>query len=99
MCALHQLAQPARIPHVHPYTQEPTVCAAHAHTHMPMSTELLTPLCVCVLYVCGIPLQEFEELEEGSDVYKLVGPILVKQSVDEAKVDVERRLEFINSEM
>ncbi len=66
---------------------------------MPISTELLTPLCVCVLYVCAIPLQEFEELEEGSDVYKLVGPILVKQSVDEAKVDVERRLEFINSEM
>jgi hypothetical protein len=32
-------------------------------------------------------------------VYKLVGPILVKQSVDEAKVDVERRLEFIGGEM
>jgi prefoldin beta subunit len=53
---------------------------------------------VCAVCVCA-PLQEFEELEEGSDVYKLVGPILVKQSVDEAKVDVERRLEFINSEM
>ncbi len=32
-------------------------------------------------------------------MYKLVGPILVKQSVDEAKVDVERRLEFIGGEM
>ena len=44
-------------------------------------------------------VQEFEELEEGADVYKLVGPILVKQSVDEAKVDVERRLDFIGGEM
>ena len=43
--------------------------------------------------------QEFDELEAGADVYKLVGPVLVKQSVDEAKVDVERRLEFIGGEM
>jgi chaperonin cofactor prefoldin len=44
-------------------------------------------------------LQEFDELEPGADVYKLVGPVLIKQAMEEARVDVERRLEFIQGEM
>ncbi len=38
-------------------------------------------------------------MEEGDIVYKLVGPILVKQEHDEAKDDVFRRIEFIAKEM
>jgi prefoldin beta subunit len=32
-------------------------------------------------------------------VFKLVGPVLLKQDVDEAKANVDKRLEFINNEL
>ena len=32
-------------------------------------------------------------------VYKLIGPVLVKQDLDEAKATVAKRLEYINGEM
>jgi prefoldin beta subunit len=38
-------------------------------------------------------------LEEGDIVYKLVGPILVKQDHEDAKDDVNRRIDFISKEM
>ena len=38
-------------------------------------------------------------IEEGDGVFKLVGPVLVKQEVAEAKDNVEKRLQFINGEV
>jgi prefoldin beta subunit len=34
-----------------------------------------------------------------SNIYKLVGPILVKQEKQEAMTQVKNRIEFINGEM
>ncbi len=44
-------------------------------------------------------LQEFAQLTESNTVYKLIGPILVKQEQAEAKSNVETRLEFIRGDM
>ena len=43
--------------------------------------------------------QEFDQLTPGNAVYKLIGPVLVKQDQVEAKSNVETRLGFILSEM
>ena len=43
--------------------------------------------------------QEFEQLTPENAVYKLIGPVLVKQDQVEAKSNVETRLGFIRSEM
>eukprot|EP00742_Colponemidia_sp_Colp-10_P001947 GILJ01002080.1.p1 GENE.GILJ01002080.1~~GILJ01002080.1.p1 ORF type:complete len:125 (+),score=30.98 GILJ01002080.1:49-423(+) len=43
--------------------------------------------------------EEFDRLEEDATVYKLVGPLLVKQEVVEAKGNVSKRLEFITGEI
>ena len=48
--------------------------------------------------------QELEMLGDGGDagagtVYKLVGPLLVRQDTYEAKANVNKRLEFIKKEM
>ena len=52
------------------------------------------------LGVHNTPLwQEFSTLTEKNAVYKLIGPVLVKQDQAEAKANVEKRLEFITSEM
>jgi hypothetical protein len=37
-------------------------------------------------------------VEEDASVYKLVGPLLVKQDLVEARANVGKRLEFITSE-
>lgn len=42
---------------------------------------------------------ELNFIEEGDVIYKLVGPILVKQEHEEAKHDVNMRIEFISKEM
>ena len=42
---------------------------------------------------------EFNFVEESDTVYKLIGPILVKQEISEAKLNIDKRLEFINKEM
>lgn len=46
-------------------------------------------------------LAEFNLLKEddSATVYKLVGPILAKQSLNEAKTNVKTRLEYINKEI
>ena len=44
-------------------------------------------------------MNEMLFLEDSDIVYKLIGPVLVKQETDEAKMTVEKRLEFINREM
>jgi chaperonin cofactor prefoldin len=38
-------------------------------------------------------------LNDDSVVFKLVGPVLVKQEVDDAKLNVTNRLKFINAEL
>lgn len=43
--------------------------------------------------------EEFDKLEEDGVVYKLVGPILVKQNISDAKANVDKRLEYITGEM
>eukprot|EP01135_Chromosphaera_perkinsii_P002182 Nk52_evm17s218 gene=Nk52_evmTU17s218 len=42
---------------------------------------------------------EIKLMEDGDKVFKLVGPVLVKQEVNEASQNVEKRLEFINGEL
>ena len=43
--------------------------------------------------------QEFATLKSENEVYKLIGPVLVKQDQAEAKSNVDKRLGFIKSEM
>eukprot|EP00927_Polykrikos_kofoidii_P079859 TRINITY_DN76695_c0_g1_i1.p1 TRINITY_DN76695_c0_g1~~TRINITY_DN76695_c0_g1_i1.p1 ORF type:complete len:135 (+),score=45.56 TRINITY_DN76695_c0_g1_i1:91-495(+) len=43
--------------------------------------------------------EEFDNLEDGAVVYKLVGPVLVKQGIDDAKSNVEKRLDYITGEL
>ncbi|KAG9524192.1 hypothetical protein KCU78_g6472, partial [Aureobasidium melanogenum] len=42
---------------------------------------------------------EFANLDDDANIYKLVGPILLKQDVSEAKSTVDGRLEFIEKEI
>ncbi|RKP12415.1 Prefoldin [Piptocephalis cylindrospora] len=43
--------------------------------------------------------KEFGELEEGAQIYKLIGPSLVPQERVEATGNVKKRLEFIKGEI
>ena len=43
--------------------------------------------------------KELDLLDDEAKVYKLVGPVLLKQDVDEAKTNVNKRLELINTEL
>lgn len=43
--------------------------------------------------------KEFGKLTANNQVYKLIGPVLVKQDQVEAKSNVDKRIEFIKSEM
>ncbi|KAI2631510.1 Prefoldin beta-like protein [Hypomontagnella submonticulosa] len=43
--------------------------------------------------------KEFERLKDGENIYKLVGPILLKQDKVEAESTVNGRLEFIGKEL
>lgn len=42
--------------------------------------------------------KEFAGLDDDANIYKLVGPVLLKQDKTEAVLAVEGRLEFINNE-
>lgn len=43
--------------------------------------------------------QEFDSLDSEANIYKLVGPVLLKQDKTEAVMAVDGRLEFIDNEM
>ncbi|KAH8166970.1 hypothetical protein CIB48_g1306 [Xylaria polymorpha] len=43
--------------------------------------------------------KEFERLKDGESIYKLAGPILLKQDKVEAESTVKGRLEFIGNEL
>lgn len=42
---------------------------------------------------------EFAQLDDESNIYKLIGPVLLKQDKTEAVMAVSGRLEFIEKEM
>ncbi|KAJ3359706.1 hypothetical protein GGF32_009051 [Allomyces javanicus] len=43
--------------------------------------------------------KEFELLDDEATIYKMIGPVLVKQEQAEAKTNVKKRLDFIRSEI
>lgn len=47
----------------------------------------------------NIVKEELTLLDSQNTVYKLIGPVLVKQDLDEAKATVSKRLEYINGEI
>ena len=58
---------------------------ARAHTHKPQENELVKA--------------ELDILDDNAPVFKLIGPVLMRQDLDEAKQNVDKRLEFIKGEM
>lgn len=46
-----------------------------------------------------IVLNEFTHLNDESKIYKLTGPILMPQDYSEAKLNVTKRIEFIEGEI
>ncbi|CAH8534548.1 unnamed protein product [Schistosoma intercalatum] len=44
-------------------------------------------------------IEDFGLLNESNAIYKLVGPVLVKQDLSEAKETVSKRISYITSEM
>ncbi|XP_043939469.1 prefoldin subunit 6 [Protopterus annectens] len=47
----------------------------------------------------NIVKEELELLNSDNLVFKLIGPVLVKQDLEEAKATVSKRLEYINGEI
>ncbi|KAF7227806.1 prefoldin subunit 6 [Nothobranchius furzeri] len=47
----------------------------------------------------NIVKEELDLLDSSNTIYKLIGPVLVKQDLDEAKATVAKRLEYINGEV
>lgn len=43
--------------------------------------------------------KELDLLKGEDDVFKLIGPVLIKQDLDEAKQNVAKRMEYISSEL
>ncbi|CAB4395892.1 prefoldin subunit 6 [Rhizophagus irregularis] len=43
--------------------------------------------------------KEFKLLKDDANIYKLIGPVLVKQDKVEATTNVDKRLEYIKSEI
>ena len=43
--------------------------------------------------------EEIGRLADGADVYKLIGPVLVKQDLGEVKTNVKNRLALITKEV
>lgn len=50
----------------------------------------------CMSVLCA---QELDLLEEDANVYKLIGPVLVKQDLAEANANVHKRIEYISAEL
>ncbi|KAK4589233.1 hypothetical protein RGQ29_020007 [Quercus rubra] len=44
-------------------------------------------------------LKELDILNEDANVYKLIGPVLVKQDLAEANANVRKRIEYISAEL
>jgi|AntAceMinimDraft_5_1070358.scaffolds.fasta_scaffold06758_5 hypothetical protein len=65
-----------------------------------LSTNRLAGFCLFshLFSICFGFAQELEKLEEDANVFKLIGPVLIKQDLVEAKSNVGKRLEFITNE-
>ncbi|KAM1032849.1 hypothetical protein TB2_035919 [Malus domestica] len=44
-------------------------------------------------------LKELDILSEDANVFKLIGPVLVKQDLAEARANVRKRIEYISAEL
>ncbi|CAN7049578.1 unnamed protein product, partial [Brassica rapa subsp. trilocularis] len=44
-------------------------------------------------------IQELDLLQDDANVYKLIGPVLVKQDLAEANANVRKRIEYISAEL
>ncbi|XP_041993232.1 prefoldin subunit 6-like [Salvia splendens] len=44
-------------------------------------------------------LKELDLLNDDTNVYKLIGPVLVKQDLAEANANVRKRIEYISAEL
>nr|GMD87810.1 prefoldin subunit 6 [Ipomoea batatas] len=44
-------------------------------------------------------LPELDLLNEEANVYKLIGPVLVKQDLAEARANVKKRIDYISAEL
>ncbi|GMH01490.1 hypothetical protein Nepgr_003329 [Nepenthes gracilis] len=44
-------------------------------------------------------LKELELLNDDANVYKLIGPVLVKQDLAEANANVRKRIDYISAEL
>ncbi|KAG6642164.1 hypothetical protein CIPAW_09G124400 [Carya illinoinensis] len=44
-------------------------------------------------------LKELDLLSEDANVYKLIGPVLVKQDLAEANANVRKRIEYMSAEL
>ena len=47
----------------------------------------------------SVHTQEFKLLEDDANVFKLVGPVLVKQDLQEARANVDKRIDCIKEEL
>jgi hypothetical protein len=65
------------------------------HTPIPIPVR---PRVACRSFDAPPRLQELNRLTDDANVYKMIGPALVKQDMVEAKSNVTKRLEFIKSE-
>jgi hypothetical protein len=43
--------------------------------------------------------QELDLLQANAEVFKLIGPVLVKQELQDAKQNVAKRMDYIRSEL
>ena len=42
---------------------------------------------------------ELDLVEEGGNIYKLTGPVLIKQNLSEARMNVQKRIDYIQGEV
>lgn len=44
-------------------------------------------------------MKELDLLKDDANVYKMIGPVLVKQDLAEARANVRKRIEYISAEL
>lgn len=71
-------------PHTHPRPPVRTSRRPSIAAHPPLATSIAP---------------ELDMVEEDANVYKLIGPALIKQDVTEAKANVDKRIEYITTEL
>ena len=74
----------ARVASAHPHAR-----TRPAHSHPPAYR----------LRARAPPAQELELLEDDASVFKLIGPVLIKQELMEVKNNVTKRVEFIRNDV